>query len=73
MAERNIAYRLGGHCECENLAHMKSELRTPHGNPGHKYGQEFFIVVGVVTPYGTFLVCEDCRKDCLQEYPQLVR
>lgn len=56
-------------CECEHAAHFHDEgKKTPFGNPGHKYGQDFHKLESVKTPYGTFKVCVDCAVDCLNEY-----
>jgi hypothetical protein len=56
----------GQPCQCENAAHFHdAPALTPNGNPGHKYGQRFTHgLVAVVTEFGTFAVCADCRKDC---------
>ncbi len=57
-------------CQCEHIAHMPgSNKRTPAGNPGHHYNVCFHesFLVNVHTPYGDFLVCKDCAKDCLAE------
>jgi hypothetical protein len=53
-------------CLCEHIAHSDRNERTPNGNPGHTYGARYHptFLVNVKTPYGTFLVCKDCAKDC---------
>lgn len=54
-------------CECEHACHFPDEHKlSPNGNPGHRYGAKFAprYLVAVTTPWGTFLVCKDCDKDC---------
>lgn len=53
-------------CHCEHSAHFDRDLRTPHGNPSHRYGQAFHPLAmrDASTPYGSFRVCMDCAKDC---------
>ncbi len=50
-------------CQCEHAAHFGKGL-TPNKNPGHRYNQNFLQLVKVLTPYGNFIVCPDCRTDC---------
>lgn len=56
-------------CQCEHTAHIAERAMTPNGNPGHRYGVNFFDtnLTTVKTPYGTFRVCRDCRADCFQD------
>lgn len=65
-------------CECEHIAHQpreKGQLRstTPNGNPGHKYGVQYFnhAIVQVQTTWGKFWVCRDCAADCYKQYPEV--
>ena len=54
-------------CQCEHAAHFaNSTAVTPNGNPGHRYGVRFFLsyLETFSTPYGTFLICLDCKQDC---------
>lgn len=68
-------------CQCEHVAHLDYDKRpqplTPNGNPSHKYGARFHdsYLGGVETPYGKFVVCKDCARDCLAEYvePGVIR
>lgn len=53
-----------GNCECEHISHMDKKKRTPLGNPSHKYGQKYYGLKAVKTPYGTFHICSDCINDC---------
>lgn len=50
-------------CQCEHAAHLDRTVRTPNGNPGHWYGQEFVAVVAIPAR-GVFEVCSDCSADC---------
>lgn len=59
-------------CQCEHTAHFfrgpgEGEARTPNGNPGHRFEQTFFksFISTIKTEYGTFIVCGDCKNDCL--------
>lgn len=57
-------------CQCEHRCHESSGKRTvpaplsPAGNPGHRYGAKFYDVQPVITTYGKFNLCRDCREDC---------
>jgi hypothetical protein len=55
-------------CRCEHEAHFDRTKRTPFGNPGHEYGVSYAepLIQTVKTTWGTFQVCPDCAKDCLQ-------
>lgn len=61
-------------CDCEHIAHMEAHERTPNGNPGHTYQAKFAdtFMTAVITPYGTFNVCKDCRNDCYHQFPEVV-
>src|SRR5262245_35788197 len=61
--DRNFEKR---QCECEHIAHFEKERRTPNGNPGHKYGAEFYqhATCSKKTTYGTMWFCVDCTVDC---------
>ena len=54
-------------CQCEHIAHVKKDKRTPNGNPGHRYGVDFntLYITTVKTHYGTFTICRDCERDCI--------
>ncbi len=54
------------HCECEHEAHFDRKQHTPNGNPGHRADTFFHLdaIVPAKTPYGTFMVCLDCSRDC---------
>jgi len=56
-------------CECEHIAHASKQL-TPYGNPGHTYGVKFSTsyMEKIKTPSGTFNVCKDCARDCLDNF-----
>ncbi len=41
-------------CECEHIDH--------DDGPGHKYGAAFLCLTAVKTDYGTFAMCDDCRR-----------
>ena len=63
-------------CECEHAAHFNDGAeKTPHGNPGHKYGIAFDAaqVESVATPHGPFVVCKDCANDCYRKFLPLWR
>ena len=58
-------------CKCEHSGHFGD--KTPNGNPGHKYEASFMpsFLVAVHSPYGDFIVCKDCAKDCYQDCPEI--
>lgn len=58
-------------CQCEHAAHFEENHLTPNGNPGHRAGVSFHLdrMAQVKTPWGTELVCDDCRRDCRKEFP----
>lgn len=53
-------------CECEHVAHVDRDERTPNGNPAHAYGVRFAerALETIKTTFGTFAVCRDCARDC---------
>lgn len=56
-------------CQCEHISHFDKSQATPDGKAGHTYSVRTKDNMIARTPYGTFHVCPDCRKDCLGEYP----
>ena len=64
---RRSSHERGSQCQCEHICHMDHERRSPNGNPGHRYGTEFYNPVTVKTAYGPFSVCLDCKADCMKE------
>jgi hypothetical protein len=49
------------HCECEHERHFSGNTK---GLQGHDYYASVVKTVEVITPYGTFHVCEECQKGC---------
>lgn len=65
-------------CQCEHVAHTEREKRpqplTPNGNVSHAYGARFHdnYLGGVETPFGVYVVCKDCARDCMAEYTGII-
>ena len=59
-------------CQCEHACHDSYQsrpgalIKSPNGNPGHRYGQKFEerALKSVKTAWGTFEVCPSCLGDC---------
>lgn len=58
-----------GQCECENKDHfddyvpgIERQDGDPFTAPGHPYGITPVAVEAVLTDYGTFSMCADCRS-----------
>jgi hypothetical protein len=64
LREDMISFPRGRKFNCEIVA---SDVRTPNGNPGHKYGAQFMSLKEVKTAYGTFHICLDCWQDYHQQ------
>lgn len=52
-------------CECEHIRHADG---VP--DPGHSYGAVFSepFLHAVLTDYGVYRVCSDCKNRCLAGY-----
>lgn len=55
------------HCECDNLAHLHTNQRTPNDNPGHGFLARFVNLEQIRVGGKFVLVCKDCEKDCYGE------
>lgn len=56
-------------CECDHACHREPILgpavRSPKGNPGHRYRTRFTELFLTSTIYGT--LCKNCTVDCAWE------
>jgi hypothetical protein len=59
-------------CECEHECHFAAERETHDSiERAHFYrGCYTHDTVEVETPFGTFIVCEECAETCLKDYTE---